>query len=988
MKRQWTPEELVEHWTLNTKELTQVGNKTGATRLGFTVLVKYFQLEGRFPRGRQDIPLLVVSFLASQVRVDVASWNEYRLDSRTAKYHRTEIRTWLGFHEATVQDGEDLTAWLLNTEVPTEQRPDHLKDLLLRHCKTEKIEPPSDGRIQRFIDSALRQYETTFYRRTSARLSPVHRAVMDTLLSEPEPAPSTAPDAPNAAWVPRTLQDLRTDPGRVGLETFLREVAKLRCIRALGLPADLFAEVAPAVLHRYRQRAEGEKPSALLAHTEEVRATLLAALLMEREQEIVDNLVDLLVLLMHRIVARAEDKVETAYVTELKRVANKGTLLFRLADAALTHPDGTVRDVIFPVVSETTLKDLVTEYKANAPAYRQQVHSVMRSSYRNHYRQMLPQILEMLEFRSNNDQHRPMIQALGLLTKYAESSVVLYPPEETVPIEGVVPAKWRDIVVETNEEGQERVNRVSFELSVLQSLRDRVRTKEIWVVGAKKFRNPEQDLPQDFEGKRTHYYEAIQQPLDGQAFVDAIQTRLETALSALDASMPKNTTVKILKKHNGWIRVSPLTPQAPPRNLVRFKADMGAQWMMTDLLDVFKETDLQVRFTDLFTNLASRESLPRNVLQKRLLLCLFGLGTNIGLKRLVDADVETTYDDLRYVRRQYITKEQLRAAIAHLVNAIFRIRHESVWGEGTTACASDSKKFGAWDQNLMTEWHVRYRGKGIMIYWHVEKKSTCIYSQVKNCSSSEVAAMMEGVLRHCTDMQITKQYVDSHGQSEVAFAFCHVLGFELLPRLKPIHSQKLYRPTAGKPDQYPNLEPVMTRAINWDLIRQQYDQIIKYATALRLGTADAETILRRFTKSNLQHPTYQALLELGKAMKTIFLCQYLQSEALRQEIHEGLNVVENWNSANSFIFHGKSGEMATNQLDDQEAAALSLHLVQISLVYINTLMIQALLQDVRWQGKFGTEDLRALTPLMYHHINPYGRFSLDMSTRLSLQIAG
>jgi TnpA family transposase len=68
-----------------------------------------------------------------------------------------------------------------------------------------------------------------------------------------------------------------------------------------------------------------------------------------------------------------------------------------------------------------------------------------------------------------------------------------------------------------------------------------------------------------------------------------------------------------------------------------------------------------------------------------------------------------------------------------------------------------------------------------MIYWHVEHKSTCIYSQLKTCSSSEVAAMIEGVLRHCTEMIVNKQYVDSHGQSEVAFAFCHLLGFELLP---------------------------------------------------------------------------------------------------------------------------------------------------------------------------------------------------------------
>ncbi len=76
---------------------------------------------------------------------------------------------------------------------------------------------------------------------------------------------------------------------------------------------------------------------------------------------------------------------------------------------------------------------------------------------------------------------------------------------------------------------------------------------------------------------------------------------------------------------------------------------------------------------------------------------------------------------------------------------------------------------------------------------------------------------------------------------------------------------------------------------------------IKYATALRLGTAETEAILRRFTQTELQHPTYRAFAELGRAIKTIFLCHYLQSEALRREIHEGLNVIENWNGANSFI---------------------------------------------------------------------------------------
>jgi TnpA family transposase len=266
-------------------------------------------------------------------------------------------------------------------------------------------------------------------------------------------------------------------------------------------------------------------------------------------------------------------------------------------------------------------------------------------------------------------------------------------------------------------------------------------------------------------------------------------------------------------------------------------------------------------------------------LQTRLLLCLHGMGTNTGLKRMNAAHSGISYRDLLYTRNRFINPDRLREAVRIVVNGTLHARQAEVWGDGTTACASDSKHFGAWDQNLMTKWHLRYGGPGIMVYWHVEKKSLCIYSQLKTTWSSEAASMIEGVLRHCSDMEVERQYVDSHGQSEVAFAFCRLLGFELLPRLKNIQSQRPYRPATGMGEAWPGLVPVLTRAIDWALIRQQYDQMVKYATALRLGTAQADAILRRFTRSNVQHPTYRALSELGKAVKTIFLCRYLHSEA-------------------------------------------------------------------------------------------------------------
>jgi TnpA family transposase len=107
-----------------------------------------------------------------------------------------------------------------------------------------------------------------------------------------------------------------------------------------------------------------------------------------------------------------------------------------------------------------------------------------------------------------------------------------------------------------------------------------------------------------------------------------------------------------------------------------------------------------------------------------------------------------------------------------------------------------------------------------------------------------------------------------------------------------------------------------------------------YATALRIGTADADAILRRFTRSNVQHPTYQALGELGRVIKTLFLCEYLSDRRLRQEIQEALNVIEQWNSVNGFIFHGKGGELLSNRPEDQEIAVLSLHLIQVSLALV------------------------------------------------------
>lgn len=177
-----------------------------------------------------------------------------------------------------------------------------------------------------------------------------------------------------------------------------------------------------------------------------------------------------------------------------------------MAEAAVEKPDGVIRDVIFPVVigGEETLRALVRELKASGSRYRTKVHSRMRSSYGSHYRRLLPRLLAALEFRSNNDRHRPVLKAVELLRRHADSRARYYPLKEIPPIDGIVPGPWREHVVKETDAG-ERINRIAYELCVLERLREGLRTKEIWVVGALRFRNPDEDLPLDFARNReTH----------------------------------------------------------------------------------------------------------------------------------------------------------------------------------------------------------------------------------------------------------------------------------------------------------------------------------------------------------------------------------------------------------------------------------------------------------------------------------------------------
>ncbi|MFG1703473.1 DUF4158 domain-containing protein [Nonomuraea sp. M3C6] len=368
-------DDLIGNWTLVGDELDQLSGRRGATKLGFALLLRFYAVHGRFPTGPSEIPDQAVAYVARLVDVPASELGLYEWDGRTIKAHRADIRKYFGFRDCSVADAEKAAQWLAVNVCEKERQVDRVREQLLAHLKDEQIEPPTRDRLRRIIGSGLRQAEQALTARICSRIPPEAVARMLAMIAktadpgdEQEPArqdDGALFDAAEVAGVD-VFAAIREEPGNVSVKTIEREVFKLNAIRKVGLPDNLFADVAPKVLASWRARVAAEAPSHLRSHPHEIKMTLLAAYLFCRGREITDALVDLLIATVHRINARAETKVIGDFVAELKRVSGKENILFKMTEAALEAPEERVEDVIYPAVpgGHHTLVSLLHEYRA------------------------------------------------------------------------------------------------------------------------------------------------------------------------------------------------------------------------------------------------------------------------------------------------------------------------------------------------------------------------------------------------------------------------------------------------------------------------------------------------------------------------------------------------------------------------------------------------------------------------------------------------
>jgi uncharacterized protein (DUF4415 family) len=400
VKQNWETEELIEDWTLLPQELELAKKKVGGNQIGFALNLKHFQLFAYFPEDKSSISQVVISYIASQVNLPESSYSDYDWQGRSAKVYRVEIRRLFNFKVASVQDSEEMVTWLIEEILPDEQNPGAITDFVYQRFRELQLEPPTKLQVERLIKSAVAKYEADFQEQILDQLTPEMTEQIDVLLKTEEIENDESVEQSGKKIKMSDFALLKTDPGAIGLDSFLTEIEKLKCIRAVGLPTNLFESKSSKLLKTYRHRAATETPYLLRQHKDSIRYTLMAAFCIQRAQEITDSLIEILTTIIKRIDNRAEKRINQELIEEFKKVSGKTNLLYRIAEVSIAEPSGVIEQVIFPVVSLKTLKDLVAEYKATGLAYKRRVHNVMRASWANHYRRMIPQLAAYMSIQN------------------------------------------------------------------------------------------------------------------------------------------------------------------------------------------------------------------------------------------------------------------------------------------------------------------------------------------------------------------------------------------------------------------------------------------------------------------------------------------------------------------------------------------------------------------------------------------------------------
>ena len=959
-KRALSERDLTEVYTLTEDEYELLDRSTSdaRTRLNFALLLKSCQRLAYFPK-LTTIPKRVVTHIRQQLHIssDISVGYEWK---QTRLRHYNVIRSYLDVRPYK-QGGSIIAETAMRKAVQSMMYPADLINVAIEELVRQSYLLPAFSTLNRLAIHIRARTHDEYFQKIMAQLEVDDLILLDGLLTLDDSNPYT------------NFTSFKQVTGRLTRRNIDLTIARLKSLSPYQHLMAHLSTLPSVKIGMFAAQAYSLEVGDLLDINPPRRYALLLCFLHHVQTRLRDDLATMLIKRMNKVRNNAKKNLD-----DIKREQMEIREAFIDMFAHVVHltqqtPDDTkLGKNIRQLVNNSGGAEQLWEDYESMMAYHQ--NNYLPLIWRNYssYRRALFDLVDILDIQSTT-QDQLLIEALAFIQSHRYHTRKYLADEIDISF---LSQRWQQLIVHYHK-GKRQFNRRHLEAAVFMTLASELKTGDVYVVDSEDYADYRQQLL-SWEKCKPYleaYCKALNLPMTAQKFVEQLQKQLKSAIQIFNDNFPTNETLTFDKDNR--LTLKRLTKQETPDGLDELEYQLQTRLPQRQILDILSRLHHWFPFSRHFGP-ASGSRTKMVDADARYLLTLFGYGCNLGPKQTAQhSRLPVTRRILQRINSQHISIEQLDKAIRDTINQYARFDLPRFWGTGKAA-AADGTQLDLYSNNLLAEQHIRYGGYGGIAYHHISDTYVALFSHFINVGVWEAVYIFDGLLQNKSDIQPDTLHADTHGQSEPVFGLSHLLGIQLMPRIRNWKKLTFYR--ADENDTYDHVDDLFTAVIDWDLIRTHWQDLMQVAISIQQGHVMPSMLLRKLRHDSNKNRLYRAFREVGRVIRTIFLLRYVANPQLQRQINTVTNQMESYNGFSKWLFFGDDGTIKHNDPVEQEKRIKYNDLISNLVMLHNLIDMTGLLQQLKQEGyAVNSKTLARISPYLTEHIRRFGEYIIDMN---------
>jgi TnpA family transposase len=963
-----TQAELEQFYTPTDEELAFCANITRlpTTQLGFVVLLKAFQRLGYFVASN-EVPEGIIKHIATVInrRVDREVLHNY--DQSKARYnHLAAVRQFLDVKPFGTQGKALLRTTLGEAALTKEDVADIVNvgiEILVRH----RYELPAFDTLVREARAGRAATNQALYGQVQNALGKTGADFLDALFVVGDDPRRVSP------W-----HDLKQDSAKPTVHGMRDLLARFDQLTALS-GYNAFLKTIPVVkVSQWALEGNALDAASMADLAPSKRYAVTLAVIRQRLAIVTDDLCEIFCKQMGRVSRIAGEKLQK-YLLDNQGKTDEILRRYALLDTVLSsaESDETQLQTVRKTVSARP--DLCEFSRLHAEYGGKNECRFMKPIFANRRAELL-RILSKLRFVSTS-QDLSFERALALMLagrgRHSEWITLKSGTSAYLSLADLawVPEKWWKLITgEQQREAPTRLHRRQFEVCVCMQMVRELKSADLCVIGANHYSDTRDELVPLAECAKTReaYGQEVGLPVEADPFVQHVRGLLTAAAKKADDTYPDNPFFQII---DGRPKLGRLKKKPIPEGFQALDAALTKKLDSKELslLDVLADTSQWIGWDKHFSPLSGHQGKLKEDARRKI-LTTFAYGTGLGATQTARNIADISARQITFVDQRQASTEKLEAAICGTINAYNQFQLPRYWGD-TKRAAADGTQWNLYENNLLSERHIRYGGYGGVAYYHVSDNYIALFSHFIPCGAWEAIYILDGLTKNKSDIQPDILHGDTQAQSAPVYGLAFLLGIKLMPRIRNWKDLKWFRPAPQ--ETYKNIDGLFSKeAIDWDLIACHLPDMLQVAQSIRAGRISPSAILRKLGTASRKNKLYFAFRELGRVVRTTFLLEYIGDEELRRIIQAAQNKCEGFNQFAQWVYFG-ADTIAENVRDDQLKIIKYNHLIANLVIFHNCHTITQALKELEAEGmKLTPELIAGFSPYRTSHLNRFGLFEL------------